>query len=192
MSGEPRIHPTAVVDPDARVGAGTRIWHFCHVMEGARIGRDCVLGQNVFVASTAKVGDGCRIQNNVSLYDGVELGRDVFVGPSAVFTNVSRPRAGFPRRDRYERTEVRDGATVGANATVRCGVTVGRGALVAAAALVLRSVPSFTVVGGVPAAVMGRVCLCGEEPAVDLVCGSCGRRYRESGDGLELLGTGSE
>jgi UDP-2-acetamido-3-amino-2,3-dideoxy-glucuronate N-acetyltransferase len=178
MSDAPVIHASAIVDPGAEIGAGTRIWHFCHVMAGARIGRACVLGQNVFVAGSVRIGSGCRIQNNVSLFDGVELCNDVFIGPSAVFTNVSRPRAGFPRRDLFERTLVGSGATIGANATVRCGITVGEGAFVAAGAVVTRSVPPFVLVQGVPARASGFVCRCGESVgAPTFRCPGCGEGY---------------
>jgi len=185
---ESRVHPTAVVDAGAEIGEETRVWHFCHVMTGARIGRDCVLGQNVFVATGVRVGDGCRIQNNVSLYEGVELGRDVFVGPSAVFTNVTRPRAGFPRRDRFEQTLVGPGASIGANATIRCGVSLGEGAFVAAGAVVLEDVPSFAVVAGVPARKIGWACRCGERLDENLSC-SCGRSFRlDDGGCVEEVG----
>src|SRR5205823_6729948 len=120
------VHPSAWVDEPATVGEGTRIWHFCHVMAGAKIGARCVLGQNVFVAAGVVVGDGVKIQNNVSLYDGVELEDYVFCGPSCVFTNVLNPRAEIPRRHMYQKTLVRRGATIGANATILCGATIGR------------------------------------------------------------------
>ncbi len=179
------VHPTAVVDPGAVLGPGTRVWHFCHVSAGARIGRNVVLGQNVFVAGTVVVGDRCKIQNNVSLYDGVVLEDDVFVGPSAVFTNVTRPRAAFPRRDRFERTLVRSGASIGANATIVCGREIGRGAFVAAGAVVTRDVAPFLLVRGAPARPAGFVCLCGEAvlPPV-FQCPSCGRGYAPQGEGL--------
>ena len=125
-------HETAVVDPGALIGQDTRIWHFCHVAAGARIGRRCVLGQNVYVAPTVVVGDDVRIQNNVSLYDGVTLEDAVFLGPSAVFTNVTLPRAEFPRKHEYRPTLVRHGASIGANATILCGHTIGRYAMVGA------------------------------------------------------------
>jgi UDP-2-acetamido-3-amino-2,3-dideoxy-glucuronate N-acetyltransferase len=150
------------VDRGARVGAGTRIWHFSHVMAGASIGQRCMLGQNVFVAGTARIGDGCRIQNNVSVYDGVELGPSVFVGPSAVFTNVRNPRAGVDRHGEFQRTTVGAGATIGANATVMCGVAIGAYALVGAGAVVTRDVPAHAVVVGVPARRSGWICRCGE------------------------------
>ncbi len=154
-------HPTAVVDRGAQIGEGTRIWHFCHVMKGARIGPNCVLGQNVFVAATAVIGAGCRIQNNVSIYDGVVLEDGVFVGPSAVFTNVRTPRAFVDRRSAFEETRVGRGATIGANATIVCGATVGELAFVAAGAVVTRDVAPRTLVSGVPARRRGRICACG-------------------------------
>jgi UDP-2-acetamido-3-amino-2,3-dideoxy-glucuronate N-acetyltransferase len=155
-------HPSAVVDRGARIGARTRIWHFCHVMAGARVGAACVLGQNVFVAGSARIGDRCRLQNNVSVYDGVCLGDDVFVGPSAVFTNVRNPRAAVDRRAAIEPTIVESGATIGANATIVCGVTIGAYAFVGAGAVVTRDVPAHAVVQGVPARRTGWICRCGE------------------------------
>ncbi len=155
-------HATAVVDRGARVGAGTKIWHFTHVMSGARIGARCVLGQNVFVAATAEIDDGCHIQNNVSIYDGVRLGPSVFVGPSAVFTNVRNPRAGIDRHAAFQPTVVGAGATIGANATIVCGVTIGAYAFVGAGAVVTANVPAHTIVAGVPARRTGWICRCGE------------------------------
>jgi UDP-2-acetamido-3-amino-2,3-dideoxy-glucuronate N-acetyltransferase len=179
-------HPTAVVDGPDTIGDGTRIWHFCHVMAGARLGAGCMLGQNVFVAGSVVLGRGCKVQNNVSLYDGVELEDEVFVGPSAVFTNVINPRAFIARKSEYRPTRVGRGATIGANATVVCGVTVGAYAFVAAGAVVARDVPAFALVMGVPARQVGWVCRCGErlgepEAAGRRVCTACGCRYR-SGD----------
>jgi UDP-2-acetamido-3-amino-2,3-dideoxy-glucuronate N-acetyltransferase len=156
-------HPTAIIDRPARIGAETKIWHFCHVMAGARIGVRCTLGQNVFVAATAVIGDDCRIQNNVSIYDGVVLEQDVFVGPSAVFTNVRNPRAEMRRgKAEFARTLVRRGATIGANATIVCGVDIGEYAFVAAGAVVTRDVPGHVMVAGVPARRAGHACRCGE------------------------------
>jgi UDP-2-acetamido-3-amino-2,3-dideoxy-glucuronate N-acetyltransferase len=155
-------HPTAIVDRGARLGAGTKIWHFSHVMPGARIGARCTLGQNVFIAGHAELGAGCRIQNNVSIYDGVVLGDEVFVGPSAVFTNVRNPRAAVDRRGDFERTRVGEGATIGANATVVCGVTIGAYGFVAAGAVVTRDVAPHAIVSGVPARRTGWICRCGE------------------------------
>jgi UDP-2-acetamido-3-amino-2,3-dideoxy-glucuronate N-acetyltransferase len=189
------VHPTAEIEPGASVGENCRIWRHVHVMAGAVIGRDCVLSQGCFVAGGVKVGDRCRIQNNVSLYAGVQLDADVFVGPSAVFTNVSRPRVRYPRTpDQFESTRVGAGASIGANATIVCGHHVGEGALVGAGAVVARDVPAFALVTGVPARVKGWVCGCGEtiwphaaRPRGPVTCKACGSSYRSAsaGEGLE-------
>jgi UDP-2-acetamido-3-amino-2,3-dideoxy-glucuronate N-acetyltransferase len=155
------IHPTAIVEADATVGAGTHVWHFCHVRSGARVGARCVLGQGVYVGGRAVIGDGCRIQNNVSIYDGVELAEEVFVGPSAVFTNVSRPRAFVSRRQAFQPTRVARGATIGANATIVCGRAVGAFAFVGAGAVVTKDVAAHALMVGVPARRIGWVCRCG-------------------------------
>jgi UDP-2-acetamido-3-amino-2,3-dideoxy-glucuronate N-acetyltransferase len=155
-------HATAVIDRGTVVGKGTKIWHFCHLMPGARVGARCVLGQNVFVAGGARVGDGCRIQNNVSVYDGVTLEDDVFIGPSAVFTNVRNPRASVDRHAATEPTVIGRGATVGANATIICGATIGEYAFIAAGAVVTRDVPPHTIVTGAPARRTGWICRCGQ------------------------------
>ncbi len=178
MSARASIHPTAVVDAGARIGARTRIWHFCHVMGGARIGSDCVLGQNVFVGRGVAVGAGSKIQNNVSVYEGVTIGRRCFLGPSVVFTNVRAPRAEVERKEAFLPTLVRDGATLGANATILCGTKIGRYALVGAGAVVTRDVPDHALVCGVPARPRGWVCRCGVPLDAALRCPDCGRRYR--------------
>src|SRR5512141_1752944 len=175
-------HETAIVDQPAQIGDGTRIWHFCHVMAGARIGARCVLGQNVFVASRAVIGNGCKIQNNVSLYDDVILEDDVFLAPSAVFTNVINPRAFIERKHEYRKTVVGRGASVGANATVVCGHNVGEYAFVGAGAVVTKDVAAYALVTGVPARQIGWVCRCGVRlPAGSSPrCASCGQSYRET------------
>ena len=174
-------HETALVDPPATIGARTRIWHFSHVMAGAKIGERCVLGQNVFVASTAVLGNGCKVQNNVSLYDQVILGDDVFVGPSAVFTNVVNPRAFIERKTEYKRTEVERGASIGANATIVCGNRLGEYSFVAAGAVVTKDVPAYALVAGVPARQLGWMCSCGvrlaRPGARGIACAACGARY---------------
>ena len=203
------VHSSAIVSPQARIGVGAKIWHFCHVMADAELGPDVVLGQNCFVAEGVVVGRGSRIQNNVSLYRGVTLGADVFIGPSVVFTNVSRPRAAFPRRDSFEKTHVGDGASIGTNATVVCGVNIGAGVLVGAGAVVTRDLPPFALAVGVPARVVGWVCRCGESLSAasresrlegkdassddreltcgdrELTCGHCGRRYLKCDNGID-------
>jgi UDP-2-acetamido-3-amino-2,3-dideoxy-glucuronate N-acetyltransferase len=171
------IHETAVVDAPARIGAGTKVWHFCHLMGGCRIGERCNLGQNVFVGSAVVLGANVKVQNNVSIYDGVEIEDDVFLGPSMVFTNVSTPRSGFPRRDRYERTLVKTGATIGANATVVCGHTIGAYAFVGAGAVVTKDVPDHALVLGNPARQAGWMCCCGARLKETLSCPSCNRSF---------------
>lgn len=189
-------HASAIVDQPAEIGEGTKIWHFCHVMAGARIGARCVLGQNVFVASRAVIGNGCKIQNNVSLYDDVILEDDVFLAPSAVFTNVINPRAFVERKHEYRKTVVGRGASVGANATVVCGHTVGAYAFVGAGAVVTKDVPAYALVTGVPARQVGWMCRCGTRlPRVSRpVCSACAAAYAESSepDGTKTLHAQSE
>jgi UDP-2-acetamido-3-amino-2,3-dideoxy-glucuronate N-acetyltransferase len=178
------IHPSAYVDEPCEIGAGTKIWHFCHVMAGARIGERCVLGQNVFVANDVVIGSNVKIQNNVSLYTGVELEDDVFCGPSCVFTNVINPRSQIVRHSLYQRTLVRRGATVGANATIVCGATIGRYAFIGAGAVVRGDVPDYALMLGVPAHRAGWMSRHGYRlpaPGVGgvMVCPESGWRYRE-------------
>ena len=144
-------HDSAFVDEGATVGEGTKIWHFCHVQPGARIGRNCILGQNVNIAGGVTLGDGVKVQNNVTVYSGVQIDDCCFLGPSCVFTNVSNPRSEINRHSLYERTRLMRGATLGANSTVVCGTTLGRYCLVAAGAVVTRDVPDYALVMGVPA-----------------------------------------
>jgi len=145
------IHSSAIVDPGASIGDGTRVWHFVHVCGGAVIGRNCSLGQNVFIGNRVRIGDNVKIQNNVSVYDNVTLEDDVFCGPSMVFTNVYNPRSAVSRKDEYRDTVVRRGATLGANCTIVCGVEVGEHAFVGAGSVVNRDVPAFALMLGVPA-----------------------------------------
>lgn len=148
-------HSSAIVDAGAVIGDGSRVWHFVHVCGGARIGRDCSLGQNVFVGNHVSIGDNVKVQNNVSIYDNVVLEDDVFCGPSMVFTNVYNPRSAVSRKDEYRDTIVRRGATIGANATIICGVTLGEYAFVAAGAVVNRDVAPYALVAGIPARQLG-------------------------------------
>ncbi len=158
------VHPSSFVDEGAIIGAGTKIWHFCHILSGARIGRNCKIGQNVVIHGSVKIGDNVKIQNNVSIYDGVVLEDEVFCGPSCVFTNIVNPRAAVNRRDAkfYGKILVRRGATIGANATIVCGVEIGQHAFIGAGAVVTKDVPDHALVIGVPAKPKGWVCACGE------------------------------
>jgi UDP-2-acetamido-3-amino-2,3-dideoxy-glucuronate N-acetyltransferase len=172
------IHETAVVDQPCEIGAGTRIWHFSHVLKGSRIGRNCSIGQNVMIGPDVRIGDRCKLQNNVSVYTGVTLEDGVFCGPSMVFTNVMNPRAEVERKDEFKRTLVRRGSTIGANATIICGVTLERYAFIAAGAVVTRDVPAFALMAGVPARRVGWMSHAGERLGDDLVCPRTGRRYK--------------
>lgn len=155
------IHPTAIIDEGAQIGAGSKIWHWVHVCGGARIGQNCSLGQNVFVSNGAVLGNNVKLQNNVSVYDGVTLEDDVLCGPSMVFTNVINPRSHISRKHEYQTTRVRRGASIGANATIVCGIEIGRYAFIGAGATVTRDVPDFALMAGVPSRRIGWVCQCG-------------------------------
>lgn len=183
------IHPSAYVDAPCEIGAGTRIWHFCHIMPHARIGRHCTLGQNVLVANHVVLGNHVKIQNNVALYTGVELEDDVFCGPACVFTNVINPRAQIERRHQYQRTLVRRGATIGANATIICGATIGQYAFIGAGAVVRGDVPDYALMLGVPARQHGWMSRHGhrltptDEPTI-MICAESGWRYQEVATGV--------
>jgi UDP-2-acetamido-3-amino-2,3-dideoxy-glucuronate N-acetyltransferase len=176
---EPFVHPTAIVDPGAVIGKNAAIWHDCHVMSGARIGCYVMLGGGCFIGKGVVIGDGTRVQNGVSVFEGVELESDVFVGPNAVFTNVLRPRAFL--KQPFERTLVRRGATIGANATILPGLEIGEFAFVGAATLVRENVPAHALVVGVPGRRIGWVGTRGEKLRFDgdvAVCPVTGERYR--------------
>ena len=151
------LHGTAVLDEGAKVGNGTKIWHWVHICKGASIGELCTVGQNVYIGGGAKIGNGVKIQNNVSVYDGVIIEDDVFCGPSMVFTNVLTPRAFVCRKEEFRRTLVMRGCSIGANATVICGTSLGRYSMVAAGAVVTKDVPDYGLVAGVPAVQIGWV-----------------------------------
>jgi UDP-2-acetamido-3-amino-2,3-dideoxy-glucuronate N-acetyltransferase len=178
------VHPSSFVDEGAIVGAGSKIWHFCHVMAGARIGEGCSFGQNVYVGNVT-IGKNVKVQNNVSIYDGVTIEDDVFCGPSMVFTNVINPRSHVIRKNEYKQTLVKRGASIGANATIICGATIGEYAFVGAGAVVRHDVPAYALVLGVPAEVQGWMCQCGVRLRVghdagsdlDIACQACGARY---------------
>jgi UDP-2-acetamido-3-amino-2,3-dideoxy-glucuronate N-acetyltransferase len=180
-------HESSYVDDGAVVGAGTKIWHFSHVMPGAVIGERCNLGQNVVVMPGTRIGNNVKIQNNVSIYEGVELEDDVFCGPSCVFTNVMNPRSHWPRKNEYARTLVKRGGSIGANATIVCGVTLGEYAFIGAGAVVTADVPPYGLMVGVPARRVGWMCQCGERlhtTGGQATCNVCGAAYQEDGGAL--------
>lgn len=176
------VHESAYVDQPSKIGSGTKIWHFSHVLAGTMIGRNCVLGQNVVVGPDVTIGDNCKIQNNVSLYKGVNLSDGVFCGPSCVFTNVLTPRAQVERKSEFAPTPVGRGATIGANATVVCGHRIGEYAMIAAGAVVTKDVPAHALVAGVPARRIGWVSRNGERMSDDLVCPRTGEAYVSDGN----------
>lgn len=186
------VHESSFVDENVKIGDRTKIWYFSHIMSGAKVGTDCIIGQNVCIERDVTIGDRCKIQNNVSVYKGVTLEDEVFCGPSCVFTNVYNPRAFIERKHEFRHTVVRTGATIGANATIVCGATIGRYALIGAGALIKNDVSDYAIVAGIPARQVGWACKCGttlkkisgERPAVKdtkigtgLVCEQCGNRY---------------
>lgn len=176
------VHESSYVDEGCEIGEGTKIWHFCHIQSGAKIGKKCSFGQNVNVSNNVIVGDGCKVQNNVSLYEGVELEENVFCGPSCVFTNDLTPRAKYPKgRANYKKTLIKEGASIGANATIVCGHTIGRCALIGAGAVVTCNVPDYALMLGIPTRLAGYVCRCGERLTFQeekAQCNTCGRKYQ--------------
>ena len=188
-------HASAIVDDGATLGDETKVWHFAHISPGARIGARCSLGQGVYVGNDVTIGNNVRIQNNVSVYDGVTLEDDVFCGPSMVFTNVYNPRAAVARKSEYRRTQVKSGASLGANCTIVCGVTIGHNAFIGAGAVIQKDVPDFALMVGVPARQIGWMSRYGEKLSVhasgEARCPHTGDVYRLSGNQLELIEEGT-
>jgi len=184
-------HPSAIVDPPANIGPGTKIWHWVHVMKGAEIGNDCVLGQNVYVGSKAILGNNVRVQNNVSIYDRVILEDDVFCGPSMVFTNVINPRSAIERKDEYMDTLVKKGASIGANATIICGNTIGEYAFIGAGSVITNDVPAYALVVGVPGKQIGWVSRAGLRLYFDqdgyASCPETGEKYKLEKESVTLI-----
>ena len=179
------VHPTAIIDDGAQIGADTRVWHWVHICGGARIGAGCSFGQNVFVGNDVIIGDNVKVQNNVSIYDVVTLEDDVFCGPSMVFTNVNNPRSHVNRKSEYRRTVVKRGASIGANATIVCGHTVGEYAFIGAGAVVTKDVKPYALMVGTPARRIGWMCQCGErlpDSIGEHACGVCGQRFDIGGN----------
>ena len=181
------IHESSFVDEEVEIGEGTKIWHFSHVLKNTKIGKNCNIGQNVMLGPNVTIGNNVKIQNNVSVYDGVILEDDVFCGPSMVFTNVTIPRSHWPRKNQYQQTLVKKGATLGANSTIVCGITIGKYAFVGAGALVNKDIPDYALVYGVPASIQGWMCYCGVKLSLTnspdsserAECADCGRKYKK-------------
>jgi UDP-2-acetamido-3-amino-2,3-dideoxy-glucuronate N-acetyltransferase len=182
------MHESSYIDDDVQIGPGTKIWHFCHVQSGAKIGERCILGQNVNIGNDVVIGNNVKIQNNVSVYTGVTIEDDVFLGPSCVLTNVSNPRSQIVRHSLYEKTLIRRGATIGANATIVCGITIGRYAFIAAGAVVTKDVPDYAFIVGVPGKQKGWMSRHGHVlksgPDVLMVCPESGFKYKETSPGM--------
>jgi UDP-2-acetamido-3-amino-2,3-dideoxy-glucuronate N-acetyltransferase len=178
------VHESSYVDEGCAIGKGTKIWHFSHVMGGAKIGEKCSLGQNVNIGGAAVIGNGVKIQNNVSVYDRVILEDETFCGPSCVFTNVFNPRSHVVRKNEYLETRVKRGASVGANATVVCGISLGKYCFVGAGSVVTKDVPDHALVYGSPAKQNGWVCECGVKLDKKLECSECGKIFEENENGL--------
>ena len=187
------VHESSYIDDDVQIGAGTKIWHFCHVLSGARIGKNCSFGQNVSIAGQTKIGNNVKVQNNVSIYEGLTIEDDVFLGPSCVLTNVSNPRSQVQRKSLYEETLLRRGCSIGANATIVCGVTIGRYAFIAAGAVVAKDVPDYAFMVGVPARQKGWMSRHGhaleqKQNEEEMVCPESGLKYKLEQSGSQDLG----
>jgi UDP-2-acetamido-3-amino-2,3-dideoxy-glucuronate N-acetyltransferase len=187
------IHPTAIVDEGAKIGEGSRIWHWVHVCGGAIIGKSVSLGQNVFVGNNVVIGDHCKVQNNISVYDNVTLEEGVFCGPSMVFTNVYNPRSLIERKNEYRNTLVKKGATLGANCTIVCGTTIGEYAFIGAGAVVNKDVKPYALMVGVPAKQIGWMSEYGEQISLPLsgkgryTCPNTGQQYKLDNDFLKRI-----
>jgi UDP-2-acetamido-3-amino-2,3-dideoxy-glucuronate N-acetyltransferase len=186
------VHDSAIVDDNVKIGSGTKIWHFSHIMGNTEIGEKCNIGQNAVVGPNVKIGNGCKVQNNISIYKGVELEDDVFCGPSMVFTNVLNPRAFIERKHEFRKTLVKKGATLGANSTIVCGHIIGSYAMIGAGAVVTKDVPDYALMAGVPAKRIGWVCKCGVtlrkfDSKGNAVCPECGGNYRKEGSSLIMI-----
>ena len=182
------VHESSFIDDNVQIGAGSKIWHFCHIQSGAHLGARCILGQNVNIGNNVVIGDNVKIQNNVSVYEGTTIESDVFLGPSCVLTNVSNPRSQVLRHSLYEKTLIRRGATIGANATIVCGITLGRYCFIAAGAVVTKDVPDYAFMVGVPGRQKGWMSRHGHVLKADnkglMICPESKFRYKEESLGV--------
>ena len=181
------IHESSYVDKDVKIKEGTKIWHFCHILENTKIGKNCSLGQNVMVGPNVILGNNIKIQNNVSIYDGIQVDDDVFLGPSCVFTNVINPRSSVSRKEEFRKSNIGKGASIGANATIICGNDLGNYCFIAAGATVTKTVPNFAIMAGTPARKIGWMSKAGSILKEDLVCGIDGTKYEMKNDCLVEL-----
>ena len=190
MSNNYFCHESSIIDPGAQIGEGTRIWHFSHIMGTARIGKNCVIGQNVFIGNNVTIADGVKVQNNVSVYEGVIVEKNVFIGPSVVFTNVINPRSFIERKSEFKESLIKEGSSIGANATILCGITIGAYAMIGAGATVTDDVKDFAIVKGIPARWSGWVCQCGVKLELNndasTVCSACGTKYNLNKQNIEI------
>lgn len=170
-------HETALVDEGAEIGEGTRIWQWCHIMHGTKIGKKCNIGENAFIENGVVLGNNVKVKNNVALYTGFKCEDNVFIGPNAVFTNVANPRSFIERKSEFKETIIREGASIGANATIVCGHNIGKYAFIGAGSVVTKEVPDYTMVVGNPARKYAFVCKCGCKLNTNLVCTACGKKY---------------
>lgn len=177
-------HPTAVIDEGAEIGEGTRIWHWCHLRKGCKVGKNCNIGENAFLEEGVILGNGVKVKNNVALYTGLICEDHVFIGPNAVFTNVANPRSFINRKAEFKNTLIKEGATVGANATIVCGNNIGRYAFIGAGSVVTKNVPDYTMVVGNPARPYAYVCKCGFKLDSNMICNNCGERYKFTSKGI--------
>ena len=184
------VHESSYIDDDVCIGEGTKIWHFSHIQSGAQLGKSCSVGQNVNIGNNVIIGNHVKIQNNVSVYEGVELKDYVFCGPTIVFTNVKEPRSKYPQRGskHYLKTLVKEGASIGANATIVCGNTIGNHALIGAGSTVIKDVPSYAMMAGNPARQIGWVCECGQKLDKTFICKHCKMEYALINHVLEIKG----
>ncbi|MBN2664602.1 MAG: N-acetyltransferase [Bacteroidales bacterium] len=185
-------HNTAIIDQGAKIGANSKIWHFCHVMNDSVIGENCSLGQNVFVANNVTLGNNVKVQNNVSIYTGVTCEDDVFLGPSMVFTNITNPRSAIVRKGQYEKTLVKKGASIGANATIVCGLTIGEFAFIGAGTVITKDVPDFALMVGVPARQLGWMSKYGHRLNFDeqniAICPESSEKYKLENNLVKFIG----